>query len=77
VPDETLIVQPSQDEIDQLRGYRINKWNGHDNYVCLHCQYATIWKSKMEKHQAEDDHPWAYPGQNPPSVEDSSDEPEY
>lgn len=60
-----LIAEPTQDEIDRLRGFKIVKWRTYDNYVCLHCQYATLWPNKMEKHQAEGEHPWAYPGQNP------------
>lgn len=75
--DEPLIVAPTQDEIDKLRGYRITKWQDWPNYECVYCQYATLWKNKIEKHLSVGDHPWAYPGQNPPSVGSTSDEPEY
>jgi len=63
--DQKLIVEPTQDELDKLRGYKIGKWKQLKNYMCIYCQYSTLWIAKMEKHQAEDNHPWAYPGQNP------------
>ncbi len=56
---EPLIIIPG--DVDQNRGYRITKWKKFDNYECIHCQYSTLWIEKMEKHQAKDNHPWAYP----------------
>jgi hypothetical protein len=58
---DALIVQPTQADIDELRGYTVRKWRKFDNFICVHCQYATLWIAKMEKHQAEGSHPWAYP----------------
>jgi len=72
-----LIVPASQDEIDNVRGYRITKWNQYKNYECVYCQYSTLWLDKMNKHQAEDNHVWAYPGQNPTELEENTDEPSY
>lgn len=58
---ESVIITPSQEEIDKLRGYHIGKWDVYDNYVCVHCQYSTLWIGKMEKHQAADQHLWPWP----------------
>ncbi len=51
----------------------------YDNFVCIRCQFATLWPAKMAKHQAEDNHVWAYPGQNPRAPGDPGKdiEPEY
>ncbi len=46
---------------DEERGYRITKWKTFDNFECIHCQYSTLWKDKIEKHLAESPHAWAYP----------------
>jgi hypothetical protein len=76
--EESKIVVPTTEEIDNLRGYRIGTWKTYKNYECIYCQYATLWPSKMEKHQAENDHPWAFPGQNElPEGEVRDDEPRY
>lgn len=63
--NESLIIQPTTEDVDKIRGYRIVKWHEYKNYECVYCQYATLWLPRMEVHQAENDHPWAYPGQNP------------
>jgi hypothetical protein len=63
--DKSVIITPTQEDIDNLRGYRVGQWREHKNYKCIYCQYSTLWISKMEKHQREGEHPWAYPGQNP------------
>jgi hypothetical protein len=55
------IVLPTQEEVDSLRGFKVGKWRGHDNYICLECQFSTLWLDKMKKHQKEEEHPWAYP----------------
>jgi hypothetical protein len=79
--DEKLIVEATPEEIDKLRGYSIGVWGKRKvkNYMCIYCQYATLWQSKMNKHQAENDHPWAFPGQNqkPEGEAREYNEPEY
>jgi len=72
-----LVVIPG--DVDQARGYRIGKWRTFKNYCCLYCQFKTLWIEKMEKHQLEDVHVWAFPGQNPPTPGEvrKSKEPEY
>lgn len=64
MPDPSLIIIPTQEDLDSIRGYRINKWHEYKHYECIYCQYSTLWLPKMEEHQKENDHPWAYPGQN-------------
>lgn len=59
---EPLILIPG--DIDQNRGYRKTLWHAHTNYECIYCQYATLWLEKMEKHQTEGIHVWAYPDPN-------------
>lgn len=76
--DTPLIIPATSVEVDKIRGYRIGHWHDYKNYECIYCQYSTLWLSKMDKHQADNVHPWAYPGQNttrPGEVEDS--EPDY
>ena len=74
---EPLILIPGDE--DQNRGYRITKWKKYNNYECIYCQYSTLWLDKMQKHQSEGNHPWAYPGQNEKDLEQQIDliEPEY
>jgi len=63
MPDDAKrIVIPNQEEIDQLRGFFVEKWGKYDNFRCIRCQYATLWIKKMEKHQAAEAHYWPYPG---------------
>lgn len=62
--DKPLIAAPTQDEIDNVRGFRETKWNSYPNFECIYCQYSTLWPEKMAKHQSEGIHVWAYPGQN-------------
>lgn len=50
-------------DIDQNWGYRVGKWREYPNYECIYCQYATLFLARMEKHQAEGQHPWAYPSE--------------
>ena len=66
---ESVIITPSQEDVDKVRGYRIGQWNQYKNYECIYCQYSTLFIDKMAKHQAEDNHPWAYPGQNVPDAD--------
>jgi hypothetical protein len=75
----SLIIAPTQDDIDLTVGYRITRWHEYKNYECVYCQYATLWLDKMKKHQAEDNHAWPYPGQNQPDVAetDKDKEPSY
>ena len=63
-----VIITPTQEDLDKVRGYRVEKWNEFDNYCCIYCQYSTLWMKKMQKHQAANEHPWAYPGQNKPGL---------
>ena len=58
----SVIITPSAEDVDRVRGYRTEKWRTFDNYCCIYCQYSTLWIEKMKKHQAESDHPWAFPG---------------
>ncbi len=79
--DDKLIIEPTESDQDKIRGYKIGVWGRRKvkNYICIYCQYSTLWMSKMTKHQAEDSHPWAYPGQNakPEGEARNYDEPEY
>jgi len=59
---ESVIITPSQDDLDLIRGYTVAKWKKYDNFKCLKCQYATLWENKMKKHQAADAHYWPFPG---------------
>jgi hypothetical protein len=74
-----LIITPTEEDLEKLRGYKIGKWKDRKHYMCIYCQYSTLWMSKMTKHQAEDSHPWAFPGQNPKPVGEAReyDEPDY
>ncbi len=78
---DKLIVEASEADVVNLRGYKIGVWGRRKlkNYTCIYCQYATLWESKMTKHQAADNHPWAFPGQNekPEGQAREYDEPEY
>ncbi len=75
---DPLVKAATEEEVIQLQGYRITKFKEYKNYECIYCQYATLWLSKMVKHQAENEHPWAYPGQNTvPAGEVLDDEPKY
>lgn len=58
---------------DLARGYTIETWREYDNFICVYCQFATLWLPKMEKHQALGRHPWAYPGQYAPTVGATAD----
>lgn len=69
---EPLVIIPGDE--DQRRGYRIGKWRQYPNHHCIYCQYSTLWIEKMEKHQLEGEHPWAFPGQNP--IEDGQVRPD-
>lgn len=71
-----LIVLATGEDIDAIRGYRVGKWHEYDNFECVYCQYATLWRGKMEKHQEANTHVWAYPGQNQ-SDGGIGEEPEY
>lgn len=62
------IILPTEEDIDRVRGYRVTKWKTFDNYECVHCQYSTLWRPKMEKHLALGQHPWAYPSQTEAEV---------
>ncbi len=78
---EPLVIIPGDE--DQRRGYRIKSFGKPPkqwpNYECIYCQFRTLWLFKMEKHQLEGEHPWAYPGQNPavPGQVRQKSEPEY
>lgn len=80
---DSQIVVPTTEDVDAIRGFRIVKWGkppmSFDNYECTRCQFSTLWPTKMSKHQAEDNHVWAYPGQNPRAPGDPGKdvEPEY
>jgi hypothetical protein len=72
MPDP-LVVIPTSDDIDKVRGYKMGKWHAFNNYECIYCQYSTLWRAKMEKHQLEGEHAWPFPGQNPRSTEGEAD----
>jgi len=67
------------DSEDQTRGYRITKWHEYNNYECIYCQYATLWRVKMEEHLDDGVHPWPYPGQydDPESNDIDTTDPPY
>jgi hypothetical protein len=71
---DNLITPATQDEIDRIRGYFVEKWKKYDNFRCIHCQYATLWEGKMQKHQAAEAHFWPYPGPPLPEGVVSPDE---
>ena len=73
----SVIITPTQDDLEKIQGFRVSMWRGFKNYECVFCQYATLWMDKMKKHQQDDRHPWAYPGQNPVPAVGTDDEPNY
>lgn len=64
---------------DEARGYRIGQWKEYKNYECLRCQHSTLYLALAEAHQADNQHDWAFPGQNPEEdpLDVGSEEPEY
>lgn len=58
---EKLIVQPTQQDVDKLRGYKEEKWRDFTNYCCLLCQYSTVFEPRMKAHVQDGKHPWAFP----------------
>ena len=72
-----VIITPTQEDLDKVRGYRVEKWNEFDNYCCIYCQYRTIFLEKIKKHQAEGEHPWAFPGGKAADPSVVSGEPQY
>jgi len=73
----SVIITPTEEDVDRVRGYRVGMWRTFKNYCCIYCQYATIWPEKMKKHQAENNHPWAFPGGDRVESEAAREEPQY
>jgi hypothetical protein len=58
--NKSVIIAPTAEEVDKIRGYSIHKWRTFDNYCCVYCKYATLWIEKMQKHLDKGSHPWPY-----------------
>ncbi len=43
------------------KGYSTNDWNGHENFICGSCQFATLDKERMEAHIVEGAHQYPFP----------------
>lgn len=69
---DPIILIPN--DLDQQRGYRVGTWSHSDregrptqtfdNFMCLQCQYATIYEPRIIKHVQEGRHPWAFPSKD-------------
>lgn len=73
----TVIITPTQEDLDEIREYRIGQWKHYKNYECIHCQYSTIYLEKIKKHVDEGIHDWCYPSSTPRVEVPDSDDPEY
>ena len=49
---EPIPAEPSADDEDRARGYRITSWAGHPNYECLDCPFKNLDESKVIRHTA-------------------------
>lgn len=76
---------------DSKPQYTVSKWTErdgteHDNYECVKCQFATLYKEKMDKHIATavrdgnnpgHGHAWAHPNAQPQPEEPGKSELKY
>ena len=51
-PEPSTPVEPSADDEDRARGYRITSWAGHPNYECLDCPFKYLDEAKVIRHVA-------------------------
>lgn len=54
----------SDREVVEGKDFTISEWNGYANYECSHCQFATLYKDKLDEHFAYEtyhQHKWAHP----------------
>ena len=51
-PEPSTPAEPSADDEDRARGYRITSWAGHPNYECLDCPFKYLDEAKVIRHVA-------------------------
>ena len=50
-PEPSTPAEPSEDDEDRARGYRITSWAGHPNYECLDCPFKYLDEAKVIRHR--------------------------
>lgn len=56
--------EPTARDYTEGVDYIVTKWDVYDNYECVHCQFASLYKEKLHEHfqyEIYHQHKWAHP----------------